>query len=178
MFKELAEKRRSIKKFSSRKVDQETIETLLEVALRAPTARGARSWEFIVVTDPELLKKISVARPGGAAFIKDASVAVVVCGDTSKSALWVEDCSIAAVSMQYAATSLGLGSRWSHMRGKDFSEGQSSRDYLAELLDCPDNIDIECVIAFGYPDEHIAPYEKEKLPFEKVSYNRFGQRNA
>jgi len=178
MFKEIAENRRSIRKFSKRKVEQEKIDVLLEVALRSPSARGSRSWEFIVITEPELLEKISLARPGGAAFIKNASVAIVVCGDTSKSALWVENCAIAAVSMQYAATSLGLGSRWAHMRGKDYNEEQSSRDYLAELLGCPDNVDIECVIAFGYADEEAAPYPKEDLPFDKVSYNRFGQKTA
>ena len=90
--------------------------------------------------------------------------------------MWVEDCSIAAVGMQYAAVSLGLGSRWAHMRGKEYSDEKSSRDYLADLLHCPDYVDIECVIAFGYPDEEVAPYRKEDLPFEKVSYNRFGRK--
>ena len=55
--------------------------------------------------------------PEGAAFVKDAPAAVVVCGDPSASGLWVEDCSIAAVTMQYAALALGLGSRWAQMRG-------------------------------------------------------------
>ena len=178
MFKELAEKRRSIRKFSSRKVEQEKIDTLIEVALRSPTARGSRSWEFIVITDPGMLRHIANARSAGASFIKDAAAAIVVCGDTSASDLWVENCSIAAVSIQYAATSLGLGSRWAQMRGKEYNEQRSSRDYLAELLECPDNVEIECVIAIGYPDEDVIPYRKEELAFDKVSYNRFGQRTA
>lgn len=178
MFRELAEKRRSIRKFSPREVEKEKIDIIVEVALRSPSARGARPWEFIVVTDRVLLEKISHARLSGAAFVKDASVAIVVCGDPSKSPLWIEDCSIAAISMQYAAISLGLGSRWAHIRGKNYTDDQSSRNYLAELLQLPDNLDVECVIAMGYPDEEIAPYRKEKLPFERVSYNRFGQRDA
>ena len=178
MFKEIAEQRRSIRKFSNQKVEQDKIDAILEVALRSPSARGSRSWEFILVTDPNVLEKISVARSGGTAFIKDASVAIVVCGDTSKSALWVENCAIAAVSIQYAAASLGLGSCWAHMRGKDYNEALSSRDYVAELLNPPDNLDIECVIAMGYPGEQVAPYKKETLPFDKVSYNKYGQRDA
>ena len=43
-----------------------------------------------------------------------------------------------------------------------------------ELLDLPDDLDVECLIAIGYPDEDLPPYKKEELDFNKVSYNRFG----
>lgn len=178
MFIELAEKRRSIRKFSDQEVEKEKIDSILEAALRAPSGRAARPWEFVVVTDNALLKKLSVAKPGGADFLKDASVAIVVCGDPSNSGLWIEDCSIAAVSMQYAAHSLDLGSRWSHMRGNNFSDNQSSKEYIAGLLGLPENLDVECIIAVGYPDEEMVPYKKEDLHYEKVSYNRYGQKDA
>ena len=174
MFTELAEKRRSVRKFSDQNVEKEKIDSILEAALRAPSGRMARPWEFVVVTDKALLEKLSVAKPDGAEFVKDASVAIVVCGDPSKSGVWIEDCSIAAVSMQYAAHSIGLGSRWSHMRGNNFSDNQSSKDYIAGLLGLPDNLDVECIIAVGYPDEEMVPYKKEDLQYEKVSYNRYG----
>lgn len=176
MFAEIAEKRRSVRKFSDQQVEPEKIETILETALRAPSGRGARPWEFVVVSDRETLAKLSAARPGGAAFVKDAGFAVVVCGDPAVSALWVEDCSIAAVTMQYAAQSLGLGTRWAHMRDKDFSESKSSRNYIAELLGLPENLNVECIIAIGYPAEETVPYKREELKSEKIHYNSYGEK--
>jgi nitroreductase len=115
MFTELARQRRSVKRFTSQQVEQEKVDAIIEAALRSPSGRAARPWEFVVVKDKALLEKLSVARPSGAAFVKDAAVGIVVCGDPSKSHLWIEDCSIAAVSMQYAAHSMGLGTRWSRI---------------------------------------------------------------
>ena len=178
MFTKLAEKRRSVRKFSDQKVEKEKIDSILEAALRAPSGRAARPWEFVVVTDKALLEKLSVAKPGGADFVKDASVGIVVCGDPSKSGLWIEDCTIVAVSMQYAAHSIGLGSRWSHMRGNNFSESQSTKDYIAGLLGLPDSLDVECIIAVGYPGEEMVPYRKEDLHYEKINYNHYGQKDT
>ena len=57
-------------------------------------------------------------------------------GDQSVSPLWVEDCSAAAVIMQYAAQGLGLGSRWAHMKWNDLDETTTSRQYIADLPSC------------------------------------------
>ena len=178
MFTELARKRRSVKKFTSQQVEQEKVDAIIEAALRSPSGRAARPWEFVVVKDKALLEKLSVAKPSGAEFVQDAAVGIVVCGDPSKSHLWIEDCSIAAVSMQYAAHSMGLGSRWSQMRGNNYNDSKSSRDYIAELLDLPDNLDVECIVAIGYAGEEMVPYSKEDLGFDKVSYERYGLKTA
>ncbi len=168
------EKRRSIKKYDDRAVEPEKIDEIIESALRSPSGRAARPWHFVVVTDKDLLERLAVAKPGGAAFLKDAPVGIVVCGDPTTSGLWVEDCSIAAVILQLAAHNLGLGSRWSHMRGNKYDSGKTSRDYIAELLDLPESLDVECIIAIGYPAEEMVPYKKEDLHFNQVSYNKYG----
>ena len=178
MFNELVEKRRSVKVYAKRPVEAGKIDAVIEAALRSPTGKAARPWAFVVVTDKTLLEKLSVAKPQGAAFVKDAPVAVVVCGDPSVSGLWVEDCSIAAVTMQYAAQALGLGSRWAYIKGTNFNEGKTSTQYIAELLGLPENLTVQCIIAAGYPGEEMIPYKKEELRFDKVSYNRYGQKKA
>jgi nitroreductase len=177
VFTELARKRRSVKQFTSQQVEQDKIDAVIEAALRSPSGRATRPWEFVVVKDKALLDKLSAARPSGADFLKDAAVGIVVCGDPSKSHLWIEDCSIAAVSMQYAAHSLGLGTRWSQMRGNNYNPTTSSRDYIASLLGLPDNLDVQCMIAIGYPGEEMVPYRKEDLGFDKVSYERYGRKS-
>ena len=178
MFTELSKNRRSIRKFTAQPVEQEKINAIIESALRSPSGRAIRPWVFVVVNDKELIEKLSVAKPTGGEFIKDVSVAIVICADPSQSHLWIEDCAIAAVTMQYAASSMGLGSRWAHMRGNKFSDTKSSKDYIAELLGLPANLDVECIIGIGYPGEEVAPYRQGDLPFDKVSYNRYGLKNA
>ena len=178
MFNELMKKRRSVRVFAKRPVEAEKIDAIIEAALRCPSGRGARPWTFVVITDKVLLEKLSVAKPQGAAFVKDAPVAVVVCGDPSVSGLWVEDCSIAAVTMQYAALALGLGSRWAQMKGNNFKEGTTSTQYIAQILGLPESLTVQCIIAIGYPGEEIVPYRKDELRFDSVSYNRYGQKKA
>jgi nitroreductase len=178
MFNDLMKKRRSVKVYADRPVEAVKMDAIIEAALRSPTGRAARPWVFVVVTDKTLLEKLSVAKPVGAAFVKNAPAAVVVCGDPSASGLWVEDCSIAAVTMQYAAHALGLGSRWAQMKGNNYTEGKTSTQYIAELLALPENLTVQCIIAIGYPGEEIVPYKKEELSFDKVSYNRYGREKA
>ena len=175
-FSELMEKRRSVKVYAQRPVEAAKIDAIIEAALRSPSGRATRPWEFVVVTDKTLLEKLSVAKPEGAAFVKDAPAAVVVCGDPSASGILVEDCSVAAVTMQYAAHALGLGTRWSQMKGNNFKEGTTSTQYIAKLLGLPENLTVQCIIALGYPGEPMVPYKKSELRFDKVSYNRYGQK--
>ena len=78
MFNELAEKGRSVKVYAARPVEAAKIDAIIEAALRSHTGRAARPWAFVVVTDKNLLEKLSLAKPLGAAFFKDAPVAVGV----------------------------------------------------------------------------------------------------
>ena len=178
MFNELAKKRRSVKVYAERPVESAKIDAIMEAALRSPSGRGTRPWTFVVVTDKVLLGKLSVAKPQGADFVKDEPVAVVVCGEPSASGLWVENCFIAAVTIQYAAHALGLGTRWTHIRGNNFKEGTTSTQYIAQLLGLPENLTVQCIIALGYAGEEMVPYKKEELRFDKVSYNHYGQKRA
>jgi len=178
MFTKLTRERRSVRNFTDQKVEQKKIDAILETALRAPSGRGSRPWHFVVVTDEAVKEKLSAARPGGGAFLKDANVAIVVCGDPEESRLWVEDCTISAITMQYAAVSQGLGSRWFNIRNNDCKDGLTSRDYLAGILDLPDNLDVLCIVAIGYSAEEVAPYKKEDLRYDKISYGKYGQKNA
>ena len=175
MFTELAKSRRSVRRYSQKPVGREKLDAIIESVLRSPTGGARRPWTFVVVTDSTLRQKLSIAKPGGAAFVKDAPVAVVVCGDPSVSALWVEDCSIAAATMQYASQSMGLGSCWAHIKGNNFDETTTSRDYVAGLLGLPDNLEVLCIVSIGYPADETVPYNTGDLRYDRVSYNRYGR---
>jgi nitroreductase/NAD-dependent dihydropyrimidine dehydrogenase PreA subunit len=53
-FRQFALARRSIRRFSARAVDTDTIRQVLEAMRYAPSASNKQEWEFVVVTNPEM----------------------------------------------------------------------------------------------------------------------------
>lgn len=167
----LLRQRRSIRKFTGEKVAQETVALLIEALLRAPSSRSINPWRFVVVDDGEILAKLSVAKEHGAEFLKNAPLAVVVCADSTKSDVWIEDCTIAAIIVQLAALSLGLGSCWAQMRNRQHDSSRTAEEYLRELLCLPDHFTVEAIIGIGHPGEKKSPLPAGKLQYEKVRRN-------
>jgi nitroreductase len=173
MFLSLIQERRSIRKFLNHPVEPEKVEQLMEAALRSPSSRSLNPWEFIVVNDPVLLRKMAIAKPHGAAFLRTAPLGVVICADSQKCDVWIEDASVATTYIMLAAQSLGLGSCWVQIRLREHNVNQTAGDYLRELLDLPEYLKVESVIAIGYPAENPPPHPKEELQYEKVHYNTY-----
>ena len=170
---ELLRRRRSIRKFTAEKVAPAAIETLVEAALRAPSSRGTNPWEFILVDDPDLLQKLSRSKQHGAEFLKGAPLGIVVCADSTRSDVWVEDCSIAAIIIQLTAVSLGLGSCWAQIRNRQHDAEQSAESYIRELLGLPEQIKVESILAIGHPAEKKNPVPADKLQHDKIKSNRW-----
>lgn len=170
---ELLRKRRSIRQFTGQVVEPEKVELLIEAALRTPTSRGRTPWEFIVIDDPELMKALCKAKQHGSAFLAGAPFAIVVAADASKSDVWTEDCSIAAMVIQLAAEDLGLGSCWIQIRLRPHDEERAADDYIKDLLDLPTSHVVECVVGIGYPAEEKSGHSIDSLPFHQVHHNRF-----
>jgi len=175
MFMDLITNRRSIRRFKTDKVETEKIDLLKEAALRAPSSRGSNPWEFIFITDPNLLAKLSGAKPHGATFLKDAQLGIVVCADPEKSDVWVEDASIAAIFIQLAATYLELGSCWIQIRDRMHDETRTAEAYIADQLNIPSHLKVGSMIAIGYPAESKSPHPKEELQNEKIHLNQYGK---
>ena len=176
MLLSLIQERRSIRKFQNRPVEPEKAGQLIEAALRSPSSRSLNPWEFIVVNDPAILRKMAVAKPHGAAFLRTAPLGIVVCADPQKCDVWIEDASVAATFIMLAAQSLGLGSCWVQIRLRDHSATQTAEEYLRGLLKIPDNLKVESVIAVGYPAENPPPHPQDELQYEKISYNLYGKK--
>ena len=174
MFIDLIRQRRSIRKFTDEAIEADKIELLKEAALRPPSSMGHNPWEFVFVTDSQLLTKLAKAKPHGSSFLAAARLGIVVCADPGKSAVWIEDASIATIYIQLAAASLGLGSCWIQIRERMHDDAKSSEAYIAEVLNIPSNLKVESMVGIGYPAEQKAPHTREALQDEKVFLNRYG----
>jgi len=175
MFLSLVQKRRSIRRYKDKPVEPEKIDRLIESALRAPSSRGFNPWEFVVVTDRILLERLSKAKPHGASFLKDASLGIVVCANPEKCDVWIEDASIASIYVHLAAESMELGSCWIQIRKRMHDQTKTAEQYIRELLNIPENLTVESMIAIGYPAETKSPHPKEDLQYEKIHYNGYGK---
>ena len=168
-FQQIVQKRRSIRKFTDEELTPEQTQLLLRSALMAPTSHSTRAWRFVVVDNKDLLRQIAQCKKAGADFVENAPLAIIVLMDTLATDVWVEDAAIAAVTMQYQATELGLGSCWAQvrLRGRE-DEGVPANDILRMLLQYPSTWEAECIIAFGYPAIERKPQDEDKLKWEAV----------
>jgi len=176
MFIDLLRSRRSIRKYQEKPVEEEKIQLLIEAALRAFSSKNTQPWEFVVVTEPETLQKLAKARPAGSAFLENAKLAFVVCADPSKTDVWIEDASIASAILHLAAADIGLGSCWSQIRTREHDSKKSAGAYVAELLGLREGLEVEAMIAMGYPAENKPPRPEEELDYQKISRERYGRK--
>ena len=173
-FKDLAQKRRSHRKFTDEEIAADDVQLILRAALMSPTSKGQRAWQFVVVDDKQDLEKLADAKDLGGQFLKQAPLAVVVVGDPMQNDCWVEDGSIAAISMQYQAEDLGLGSCWIQMRGLGLSDGTSADTVVRGVLGLPDNLCVLCIVAFGHKADERKPQNEDKLKWENVHAGKYG----
>ncbi|HUY04096.1 MAG TPA: nitroreductase family protein [Rhodocyclaceae bacterium] len=125
--------RSSVRSYAPQKLDEATIRTLLDAAVRAPTAIHEEPWQFAIIQDMSALKRISdraksffreevnrahldrgghgldhFASPEFNIFY-NAGTLIIICGSQTTPFV-TADCWLAAENLILAAYSMGLGS--------------------------------------------------------------------
>lgn len=167
-FHELLLQRHSIRRYTGQPLNPEQVKTILEAALLAPSSKSARSWQFVVVEDHDMMQKLMNCKPAYAASLKNAPLAVVVTASPEQSEAYIEDASVAAAFMQLQAAALGIGSCWVQVLGRYNAEGEESQQVVRELLGIPSDMMVVCIVTFGYSAETRKPVDPSKLLWEKV----------
>lgn len=160
--------RRSIRKYSSEIIPQETVEELLHAAMHAPTARNIQPWHFVIIDERALLDELADVHPY-AKMLKEATLAILVCGDKKlqdMDAYIVQDCSAATQNILLAAHANGLGAVWLGMYPRE----KRMQD-VGKVLHIPDHILPVSLISIGYPAETRPAPERYKA--ERVHLNGF-----
>ena len=144
--------RRSIRKYRDGDIPQEHLDLILEAAMTAPSARNTRPYEFAVVKSGDMRAKIAAISPNFG-MIKQASVAIVVCGRPDLAVgtaheFWVQDCSASTENILLQAKELGYGTCWCGTYPV-----QERAEAVKELLALQAPAVPFAVIALGVPDE-------------------------
>ena len=145
---DIVKKRCSVRDYSSRPVEKEKLEYILEAARLAPSACNHQPWRFVVIQDDKLLQKLQGCYEKD--WFKTAPLCIVICGDHETS--WKRkydgkdhcdiDIAIATDHLILAATELGLGTCWVCA-----FDPASCR----EALQLPDALEPIVMVAVGYP---------------------------
>lgn len=175
-FSELIKRRRSMRKFTGEELTQDEVVSLLKAALMSPTSKRSNSWQFVVVDDKSTLELLSKCKEAGASFLKDAAVGIVVLGDPLASDVWIEDASVASIMIQLQAEDLGLGSCWIQVRERYTATGMSADEFVRGVLDIPLQLQVLSIIAVGHKGMERKPFDEDKLQWEKIHLNKYGER--
>ena len=158
--------RKSVRQYQNKAVEQEKIDLLMRAGMAAPSAMDRRPWELIVVSDRAAMDSLAVKLPY-AKMLTQAPMAIVVCGDVTKSEHnWYIDCSAVSQNILLAAEALGLGAVWTGVYPSDERVGM-----VSAALGLPENIVPLNVIPVGYPEGE--QKAKEKYNEAKVHYNKW-----
>lgn len=149
---EIILKRRSIRKYTDRKISEELMTELLEAGMCAPSAGNERPWHFIVVTERDLLNGITEFHEY-AQMLRQAPAAIIVCADLTcnkypAANYWIQDCSAATENILLTAQDKGLGACWLGVYPIE-----KRIQGLTRLLGLPEHVIPISGIAIGYPAE-------------------------
>jgi nitroreductase len=153
-FLDVIKSRRSIRRFSQREISPAILVELVEAARSAPSAANKQPLEYVVVSDPAVRAQVfaNVAwagyirpkrNPGPGQEPKAYIILLVnksIAGEHGAAA----DVGAAAENIMLAAWSMGIGSCWM---------GAIQRAEIAKILQIPENMSIDTLVALGYPAE-------------------------
>ena len=157
--------------FAATPVPEEDLRKIVQAGIQAPSGKNEQTTSFVVISDPDVLKKAAeiINRP-----VCETAQAMIVCvtdprpvfhGET----FHAEDCAAAVENMLLAITALGYATVW--LDGVLRLEGVAER--LAQLLAVPADHIVRIVLPLGVPAQSCQ--QKEKLPFDQRAwFNRYG----
>jgi nitroreductase len=153
---EFLKKRRSIRAYTEQPVAREVLEDIVDFGRLAATAMNDQPWEFVIVTDKAILRRLP-EMTGHAQFIATAAACILVI--SKPTGHYLEDGSAASEHILLAAHAHGLGACW--VAG----EKEAYADAIRQLAGAPEGYRLICLIPVGYPAE--SP-EMEKRSLQDV----------
>lgn len=151
--------RRSIRDYKDKPIPKDILEKIVDAARFAPTARAEEPWEFIVITQPETLRKIADMGENARFLAKAGACIAVFCRDTK---YYLEDGCAATQNILLAATYFGIASCWVAGDKKPYCAQINS------LLNVPASLKLISLISLGYPESEKAFRIKDKRRLDEV----------
>lgn len=162
-------RRRSVRIYRPDSIGKSELDQMLEAARYAPSAMNQQPWHFTVIRNPELLRHLEencksafldssvealrvVAKQEGFTVFYNAPMMIIISGDPCALAAQY-DCTLAMENLMLAATSLGIGSCWTHavMMFHATEKGKAIFGKLGVMF--PEGYQPYAAAVFGWPAE-------------------------
>ncbi len=179
-FLELVQKRQSDRKYTDKPVEPEKLERCLEAARLAPSASNSQPWTFVVVTDPELVKKVGKAAAGPLkSFNNFASKVPVIVTIVMEKPKVVTELGGRIKKKEYPLMDVGIAAEHFCLQAADEGLGSCMLGWfdekkVKELLQVPEEKTVPLLITLGYTPDNYKHRKKIRKKFENVvKYNRY-----
>jgi len=159
---EAIRKRRSVRDYTGEPIPREDLETIVDAGRLAASGNNKQPWDFVVVTERELIEQLKVA----SLWMEKAAAIIAVVLDPS-SRWWREDGSAAVENMLIAATALGYGSCW--LQGYTMPREEEFKT----LLGIPGEKRLLTLVPIGVPVRW--PAKDKKTLAEVIHWERYSR---
>lgn len=155
--------------FRDQSVPRDDLRRIVQAGLQAPSARNVQTTRFVIVDEPELVRRIGALHTTNPA-VQTAPAMIACIVDQQPAAIYeghsfqVEDCATAAENMLLAVTALGYATVW--IDGWLRLEGRAAK--IGQLLGLPEDKIIRVLLPIGTPAETWP--QKEKQPFDQRAW--------
>ena len=156
--------RRNVREFADRVIPDADLDRILEAGRIAPSSQNNQPWDFVVVSDRELLRELSRVWRGGAHIANAAAAIAMVIPDEEEPRARERnrfDIGQATMQMMIVAADRGIGSGHSAVGDQDLARS---------VLHVPEDKLVAFVIDLGYPaDRPLRPGTRlKRRPFAAV----------
>ncbi len=159
--------RRSIRKYSDKKVSEESLRRIIEYATWAPSACNKQDWRFIIIKDEMVKNKISEA--GGSVLIPHSPIGILVTYRKSvRNVYYHDDIQSASACIQnllLATEAFGLGACWLC--------NLPSKRFLRKLFKIPRSFSPIAYVILGHPDKKVTNIPRKFGSKEITGINTF-----
>jgi nitroreductase len=160
--------RRNVRSFADRAIPAGDLDRILEAGRRSPSSQNWQPWDFVLVTDREMLGELAKVWRG-AGHVAGSAATIVVVGPPDDNAFRRAqlDLGQATMAMMIAAADLGIGS---------CHAGIGDLPRVRELLGIPQDRDWALLISLGYPaGRPLTPVRNpDRRPFDDVVHRGRG----
>jgi len=181
-FDEVVRARRSIRAFSTAEVSDESVKTLIDCALRAPSSMNGQPWRFIVVRSAETKGRLAETkdkycppekREYPAGFLRQAPVVVITCVERARACeRGIESGVLATGHLLLAAANQGLTGVYMSAYKTGAPE---VADEIRTILGVPAEFDPITIVPIGYPGAAAGP--KTVMSADEVLFHEaFGRK--
>lgn len=164
-------KRKSIRQFKDKKIEEEKIKNILKAGMQAPSAHNTQPWEFIVVKNKDSIEKIANMSPYAKPALNGNTIIITVCNmkiiKEKKTQNWIQqDMSACTENILLEAVEQELGAVW---LGTYPEEDRVA--ILKEEFNIPNNCIPFSVIVLGYPKEDYI--SEDRFDENKIQYETY-----